>query len=79
LTPWPKASSGYGGVIPVKQGLVVDFYRMKRILRADAEAQTAAVEAGEIWEAPAFAFGSLVKNPPGRVLEAGFLMPTYKM
>ena len=51
LTPRAKASSGYGGVIPVKQGLVVDFYRMKRILRVDAEAQTATVEAGVVWEA----------------------------
>jgi len=51
LTPRAKASSGYGGVIPVKQGLVVDFYRMKRILRIDPEAQTATVEAGVVWEA----------------------------
>jgi FAD/FMN-containing dehydrogenase len=28
LTPRGKASSGYGGVLPVKQGVVVDFYRM---------------------------------------------------
>jgi Fe-S oxidoreductase/FAD/FMN-containing dehydrogenase len=51
LTPRAKASSGYGGVIPVKQGLVVDFYRMKRILRIDPEAQTVTVEAGVVWEA----------------------------
>jgi Fe-S oxidoreductase/FAD/FMN-containing dehydrogenase len=51
LTPRAKASSGYGGVIPIKQGVVVDFYRMKRILRIDPEAQTATVEAGVVWEA----------------------------
>jgi FAD/FMN-containing dehydrogenase len=28
LTPRGKATSGYGGVIPVRQGVVVDFYRM---------------------------------------------------
>jgi Fe-S oxidoreductase/FAD/FMN-containing dehydrogenase len=50
LTPRGKASSGYGGVIPVKQGIVVDFYRMKKIIRIDREAQTAAVEAGVVWE-----------------------------
>ncbi|MEN6332406.1 MAG: FAD-binding protein, partial [Smithella sp.] len=27
LTPRAKASSGYGGVLPVKQGIVVDFFR----------------------------------------------------
>lgn len=50
LTPRGKASSGYGGVIPVKQGLVVDFYRMKRILDIDTTSQTATVEAGVVWE-----------------------------
>jgi Fe-S oxidoreductase/FAD/FMN-containing dehydrogenase len=51
LTPRAKASSGYGGVIPIKQGVVVDFYRMKRILRIDPEARIATVEAGVVWEA----------------------------
>lgn len=51
LTPRAKASSGYGGAIPVKQGVVVDFYRMKRILRIDSEARIATVEAGVVWEA----------------------------
>jgi len=50
LTPRGKASSGYGGVLPVKQGLVVDFYRMKRILRIDPDARTATVQAGVVWE-----------------------------
>ncbi len=31
LTPRGKASSGYGGVIPVKKGVVVDFYRMNEV------------------------------------------------
>ena len=31
LTPRGKASTGYGGVLPVKQGIVVDFYRMNQI------------------------------------------------
>ena len=33
LTPRGKATSGYGGVLPIKQGLVVDFYRMKSYYR----------------------------------------------
>jgi len=50
LTPRGKASSGYGGVLPVKKGVVVDFYRMSRILGVDADALTATVQAGVIWE-----------------------------
>jgi Fe-S oxidoreductase/FAD/FMN-containing dehydrogenase len=50
LTPRGKASSGYGGVLPIKKGLVVDFYRMSRIISIDAGALTATVEAGVVWE-----------------------------
>jgi Fe-S oxidoreductase/FAD/FMN-containing dehydrogenase len=50
LTPRGKASSGYGGVLPVKKGVVVDFYRMNRIVKTDKEAQTATVQAGVVWE-----------------------------
>ncbi len=50
LTPRGKASSGYGGVLAIKRGLVVDFYRMNRLVRVDPEAQTVTVEAGMIWE-----------------------------
>jgi len=50
LTPRGKATSGYGGVLPVKKGVVVDFYRMKRILDIDPKALTATVQAGVVWE-----------------------------
>ena len=50
LTPRGKASSGYGGVLPIKKGVVVDFYRRNKIVKIDKEAQTATVEAGVIWE-----------------------------
>jgi Fe-S oxidoreductase/FAD/FMN-containing dehydrogenase len=50
LTPRGKATSGYGGAVPLKGGLVVDFYRMNKILQVDAEKQTATVEAGVVWE-----------------------------
>jgi Fe-S oxidoreductase/FAD/FMN-containing dehydrogenase len=50
LTPRGKASSGYGGVLPVKKGVVVDFYRMNRVIRADPNAQTATAQAGVVWE-----------------------------
>ncbi|OGN98741.1 MAG: Fe-S oxidoreductase, partial [Chloroflexi bacterium RBG_13_51_18] len=50
LTPRGKATSGYGGGLPMKKGLVVDFYRMKRIIKIDAQTMTATVEAGVVWE-----------------------------
>ncbi len=50
LTPRGKASSGYGGVLPVKNGIVVDFYHMNRILKIDPKAQIVTVQAGVIWE-----------------------------
>jgi Fe-S oxidoreductase/FAD/FMN-containing dehydrogenase len=50
LTPRGKASSGYGGVLPVKKGIVVDFYRMNRIIDVDPDAMTATVQAGVVWE-----------------------------
>jgi Fe-S oxidoreductase/FAD/FMN-containing dehydrogenase len=50
LTPRGKASSGYGGVIPVKKGLVIDFYQMKDVLAIDAKNQTVTVEPGITWE-----------------------------
>ncbi len=50
LTPRGKASSGYGGVLPVKNGVVVDFYRLKKIKNVDAEALTTMVQAGVVWE-----------------------------
>jgi Fe-S oxidoreductase/FAD/FMN-containing dehydrogenase len=50
LTPRGKATSGYGGVLPVRRGIVVDFYRMRRILKVDPEGLTVTVEAGIVWE-----------------------------
>ena len=50
LTPRGKGSSGYGGAIPVKKGLVVDFYRMRAVLGIDEDALTATVEPGITWE-----------------------------
>lgn len=50
ITPRGKASSGYGGTIPVKRGLVVDFYQMKDVLRVNHQDQTVTVEPGITWE-----------------------------
>ncbi|MFC1925328.1 FAD-binding and (Fe-S)-binding domain-containing protein [Chloroflexota bacterium] len=50
LTPRGKATSGYGGVLPIKKGVVVDFFRMNRVLAIDKENLTATVQAGIVWE-----------------------------
>jgi Fe-S oxidoreductase/FAD/FMN-containing dehydrogenase len=50
LTPRGKASSGYGGILPIKKGIVVDFYRMNKVVSIDKEAQTATVQAGVVWK-----------------------------
>lgn len=50
LTPRGKATSGYGGVLPVDGGLVVEFNRMNKIIAIDAENRTATVEAGVVWK-----------------------------
>lgn len=50
LTPRGKATSGYGGAVPVKKGIVVDFYRMKDVLALDNDKLTATVQPGISWE-----------------------------
>ncbi|MFC2005714.1 FAD-binding and (Fe-S)-binding domain-containing protein [Chloroflexota bacterium] len=50
LTPRGRASSGYGGALPVKGGVVVDFYRMKNVIRIDPDSLTATVQSGMVWE-----------------------------
>ena len=50
LVPRGKGSSGYGGIIPVEKGIVVDFYRMRKVLAVDEVAETATVEPGITWE-----------------------------
>ncbi|MDO5536227.1 MAG: FAD-binding oxidoreductase [Desulfovibrionaceae bacterium] len=49
VTPRGQASSGYGGAMPVRGGLVVDFARMNRVLAVDAEHGFADVEPGVVW------------------------------
>jgi FAD/FMN-containing dehydrogenase len=43
-----KATSGYGGVLPIAGGVVVDFWRMKSVLEVGDE--TVIVEPGISWE-----------------------------
>lgn len=50
LTPRGRATSGYGGAVPVKNGLVVDFYRMRALISVNEKNLTVTVEPGIIWE-----------------------------
>jgi Fe-S oxidoreductase/FAD/FMN-containing dehydrogenase len=50
IVPRGKGSSGYGGIIPTRKGIVVDFYRMKDVVAVDAAAEIATVEPGITWE-----------------------------
>ncbi|MGQ9476023.1 MAG: FAD-binding and (Fe-S)-binding domain-containing protein [Actinomycetota bacterium] len=49
LTPRAAATSGYGGAIPVRGGVVVDLTRMNRILEIDLAGERARVEPGVVW------------------------------
>jgi len=49
IVPRGNATSGYGGSVPVKGGLVVDFTQMNRIMAIDPKAETVRVEPGAIW------------------------------
>ncbi|MDN5294039.1 MAG: hypothetical protein PWQ91_1140 [Eubacteriales bacterium] len=50
LVPRGAATAGFGGAVPVKGGIVVDFVRMKRIVDFNAEAQEVTVEPGVVWK-----------------------------
>ncbi len=51
IVPRGKATSGYGGVIPLRGGIVVDFYRMRAVVSIDRDRAEATVEPGIGWEA----------------------------
>ncbi|MFH2011613.1 MAG: FAD-binding and (Fe-S)-binding domain-containing protein [Pseudomonadota bacterium] len=50
LTPRGKASSGYGGAIPTKKGIVVDFWRMRMVIQTDNDNMEVTVQPGITWE-----------------------------
>ena len=52
LVPRAKATSGYGGVLPVKGGVCVSMNRMRQILAVDKKTLTARVQPGVVWGKP---------------------------
>ncbi len=50
IVPRGKGSSGYGGIIPTRRGIVIDFFRMKKVLAIDSDSETVTVEPGITWE-----------------------------
>lgn len=49
LIPRGAGSAGFGGSVPAKAGIVVDFVRMNKIIDIDTKNMTATVEPGVIW------------------------------
>ncbi|HHW15688.1 MAG TPA: FAD-binding oxidoreductase, partial [Firmicutes bacterium] len=50
LVPRGSASAGYGGAVPARGGIVVDFVRMNRVLTVDPTRLTVKVEPGVIFQ-----------------------------
>jgi len=50
LVPRGKSTSGYGGVLPISGGLVVDLAWMNGVLSVDEDNLTVTVQPGVIWE-----------------------------
>ncbi|KUK31167.1 MAG: FAD linked oxidase domain protein [Thermoanaerobacterales bacterium 50_218] len=49
LIPRGAGTSGYGGAVPAKGGIVVDFTRMREILALDEKELTVTVQPGVVW------------------------------
>ncbi len=49
LVPRGSGTAGYGGAVPTRGGIVVDFYRMNKIIDIDKEKRIAIVEPGVVW------------------------------
>ncbi|MBI5417541.1 FAD-binding oxidoreductase, partial [Candidatus Poribacteria bacterium] len=50
LTPRGAGTSGYGGVIPILGGIIVDFSRMNKVINIDPNNLTVTVEPGIRWK-----------------------------
>jgi len=50
LVPRGAGTSGYGGCVPARRGIVVDFTRLDRVLEVDPSGLRVRVEAGVVWK-----------------------------
>ncbi len=50
LVPRAAATSGYGGVVPLAEAVVVDLNSFNRLLEVNRSSMTVTVEAGMVWE-----------------------------
>ncbi|PZN10459.1 MAG: FAD-binding oxidoreductase, partial [Bacillota bacterium] len=66
LVPRGSGTSGYGGAIPTRGGIVVDFARMKKVIDIDADARTVTVEPGITW-----------RELDAALQKHGFALPVY--
>ena len=67
VVPRGAATSGYGGVIPIKGGIVVSFGRMNKVISVDTKKKTVTVEPGIIWtnlEAELKKYDLMLRNYP---------------
>lgn len=44
-----SGTAGYGGAVPARAGIVVDFHRLNRIIDINRETKTTTVESGVVW------------------------------
>jgi len=49
LIPRGSGTAGYGGAVPVRGGIVVDFHRLRAIIDINKDEKTVTVESGAIW------------------------------
>lgn len=50
LVPRGAATSGYGGVLPTRGGIVVDMSLFGKLIKMDKAEMTATVQAGAVWQ-----------------------------
>ena len=50
VTPRGQASSGYGGAIPTRGGIVLDMTGMNQVISMDKDNLTVDVEPGAVWD-----------------------------
>ena len=48
LIPRGSGTAGYGGAVPVRSGIVVDFHRLRAIIDVNKDEKTVTVESGAI-------------------------------